>query len=94
MFGMKEHMYIEMPGHDEMGKFLKSFVPLLWIKSKSNLTLKCEDGDLTGGKIYNVLCSDKMAKVIDRYFGFDKIIENAGHIEENNYPVDIKVKGS
>ena len=69
MFGMKTHYYVDGPGHNEMGKFLKEFIPLLIIKKTNNLILKSGDEEIHGGKIYEVLCTDKMAKVIDRRFG-------------------------
>lgn len=91
MFGLKEHMYLEGTNTNEMGKFLKSFIPLLIIKQKGNVTFRCGDEEINGGKYYKVLCSDKMANTIERYFGFNKTLENAGTYDGE--PVDLKLKG-
>ena len=82
MFGLKTHVYAEGMDTDKMGKFLKSFRPLIIPTGKG--VVKC--GDEVVGKVYKVLCSDKMANVISRYFRFNNTIENAGTL--NDEPVD------
>lgn len=91
MFGLKEHIYLEGKDRNEMGKFLRSFFPLLFITKKRKVIGKFDDEEVDMGTAYNVLCSDKMAKVIDRYFGFglNGIIENAGKI--NDEPFDCRL---
>lgn len=90
MFRMKEHMYVDGPGHDEMGKFLKSFVPLVWIKEKMDLVIKCGDTEVKGGKVYKVLCSDKMAEVVNRRFNLVRVHENAGTV--NGEPISFRTQ--
>ena len=90
MFGLKEHIYFDGPGRTSMGKFLRSFIPLLWIKSKGDLILKNGDEDLGCGTYYKVLCSDKMANVISKQFGFDTTFTTTGTMDGT--PMDVKMK--
>jgi len=79
MFGMKEHTYFETDGSGNMWKFLKGFIPLLWVKQKGVLTFEFKDGTREdAGEYYKIICSDKMADVINRRFNLIRKIEKAG----------------